>query len=117
MKKSIKIKEHLTNTYIYVCYGNDEYLKVAKRLGYKDPHTLGGGLTIDFRTYQIVVVADNYKNKICAKSCMVHELSHSTNFIMEYNNINDDEFRSCLIAYLYENVMPWFDECLSLDSI
>ena len=117
MKKSIKIKEHLTNTDIYVCYGNDEYLKVAKKLKYKNPHTLGAGLTVSFDKYHIVVVADDFKNKICCKSCMVHELNHSTSFIMDYHNINDDEFRSCLIAYLYEKVMPWLDECLSLDNI
>lgn len=112
MKKSIKIKEHLTATYIYVCYGNEEYLKVSKKLGYKDPHKLGAGLTIDFNTYQIIVIADNFNEKLYAKSTMLHELSHSTSFIMEYNNISDDEFRSCLIAYLYENVMPWLDKCL-----
>lgn len=32
MKKTMKIKEHLTNTDIYICYGNEEYQKIQKKL-------------------------------------------------------------------------------------
>lgn len=115
MKKSIKIYEHLTNTDIYICYGNDEYLKVAKKLKYKDPHPLGAGLTVSLSNGYIIVVKDTYKNPLYAKSTLVHEMSHCTNFIMNHHQIEDDEFRSLCMGYLYEKTIVWFDKVLSLE--
>jgi hypothetical protein len=125
MKKSIKIKEHLTNTDIYVCYGNDEYLKQCKKQRFNNPPILKGGIALELfyaetgslNCYLIGLNYENHSNSIQLKGTLVHELSHVTTLMMNLYKIEDDEFRSYLLGYLYEKVSPWLDECLSLDRI
>ena len=124
MKKSIKIKEHLTNTNIYVCYGNDEYQKIQKKLNISNKIELkhnGYASRIDtdngnFVCY-LVGINDNTDNAYWIKSTIVHELSHIVTFIMEKYGFVCDEFRSYLLGYLYEKCMIWIDKVLSKDNI
>ena len=116
MRKSIKIHEDLTDTDIHICYGNEEYLKVAKKLKYKEPYPLGAGLTVSLSNGYIIAVKDNFKKTLFAKSTLVHEISHCTNFIMVYHQIEDDEFRSLCMGFLYEKTMEWFDKIIKEDT-
>lgn len=116
MKKSIKIYDQLTNTDIHVCYGNEEYLRIAKKLKYKDPHPLHSGLTVELLSGYIIAIKDNFKKPLFCKSTLVHEMSHCTNFIMECHQIKDDEFRSLFMGLLYEKITPWIDKIIEKES-
>lgn len=123
MKKSIKIKEHLTNTDIYVCYGNDEYKRLSSKLRLRveplDTNGIaheflfinGGGLCCYF-----VGINEN-RSKLETQTTLVHELSHIVSYFMKYYGFEDDEFRSYLLGYLYEKCMVWIDKVLSKDNI
>lgn len=121
MKKTLKIKEHLTNTDIYICYGNEDYLKKCKKENFYNPPLLSGGIAIEL-IYQdnqslncyVVGLSDNNHSDIYQlKGTIVHELSHIVTYIMNRHGFNDDEFRSYLLGYLYEKTMIWIDKVLS----
>lgn len=116
MKKSIKIKEHLTNTDIYVCYGNDEYQKVAKALKLEVEPLDSNGMAHEFLFVEggglccyFVGINDN-RTKVETQTTLVHELSHIISYLMKYFGFIDDEFRSYLLAYLYEKCIIWLDK-------
>ena len=110
MKKILKLKEHLTNTDIYVCYGNDEYLKMQKKLNISNKIELvsnGYASEITFTdtnalSCYLIGINDNTNNVYWIKSTIVHELSHIVTYIMNRYGFSDDEFRSYLLGYLYE---------------
>lgn len=121
MKKTLKIKEHLTNCTIYVCFGSDEYLKsgknhkvvdlpilncngIANEITFKDDNTLN---------CYIVGINDKIKDIYFLKTTIVHELSHIVTYIMKKFGFTCDEFRSYLLAYLYEKTMIWIDKVLN----
>lgn len=123
MKKTLKIKEHLTNTDIYICYGNEDYQKIQKKLNIgQKQELLSNGYASEI-TYKddnslncyLVGINDNTKNIYHIKSTITHELSHIVTYMMNRYNIQDDEFRSYLLGYLYEKTMVWFDKVLSLE--
>ena len=124
MKKTLKIYEHLTNTDIYICYGNEEYQKIQKKLNIGNKIELkcnGYASRIDsdngnFICY-LVGINDNTDNVYWLKSTIVHELSHIVTFIMEKYGFVCDEYRSYLLGYLYEKTMVWFDKVLRLESL
>lgn len=122
---ALKIKEHLTNTDIYVCYGNDDYQKIQKKLNIVQKQELlsnGYASEITYRDSKtlncyLVGINNNAKNIYHLKSTIVHELSHIVSYMMKWYNIEDDEFRSYLLAYLYEKTTIWIDKIIEKDLI
>ena len=124
MKKTLKTKEHLTNTDIYICFENGDYLKKCKKENFYNPPLLSGGIAIEL-IYQdtqslncyVVGLNDNIHTDIYQlKGTIVHELSHVVTFIMNRYGFIDDEFRSYLLADLYEKTMIWFDKIIKEDT-
>lgn len=121
MKKTLKLKEHLTNTDIYICYGNEDYQKIQKKLNIGNKIELvSNGYASEITDVDtnalncyLVGINDNTNNFYWIKSTIVHELSHIVTYIMNRHGFNDDEFRSYLLGYLYEKTMIWIDKVLS----
>lgn len=122
MKKSIKIKEHLTNTDIYVCYGNEEYKRLSTKLKLSVEPLDTNGIAHEFLYVSgglccYFIGLNDAENKIQLQTTLVHELSHIVTYFMKYYQLTDDEFRSYLLGYLYEKSIVWLDEVLRLDDI
>lgn len=121
---SLKIKEHLTNTPIYICYGNEDYQKMQKKLNIGNKIELvcnGYASEITFKDNNLlncylVGINNNTNNIYHIKSTIVHELSHVVTYIMNRYGFIDDEFRSYLLANLYEKTMIWFDKIIKEDT-
>lgn len=122
MSKYTKIKEHLTNTDIYICYGKESYNLIQKKLNIVNKKELdknGFADEIQFDSgyvCYIVSVNDNTENILHIKSTIVHELSHIVSYIMDRFGFECDEFRSYLLSYLYEYSMVFIDKLLIKDN-
>ena len=120
MKKTLKITEQLTNTDIYICFGNKSYLKLGKKLNVKDLPTLNCNGLCNELTYiedsslncYLIGINDNSKNIYEIKSTIVHELNHVVTYIIKRYGFKGDEFRSYLLAFLYEKSMVWIDKII-----
>lgn len=118
MKNTLKIKEQLTNTTIYICYGNEAYVSMNKKLNVSNMLPLNCNGRANEITYlddnslncYLIGINDNHKNIYQVKATIVHELSHIVTYIMKYYGFDDDEFRSYLLTFLYEKTMIWFDK-------
>ncbi len=116
MKNIKTIKFELTYQDITFCYGVKAYSKAMKNItGSSDSIKRGTGICVKLEkgndTQYVVSVCKPTKTRdiTSVKALWVHELSHLTTYIMEDANIKDDEFRSRMIQYLYEIVIPWID--------
>ena len=122
MRKYTKIKEHLTNADIYICYGKESYNLIQKKLNIVNKKELdknGFADEIQFDSgyvCYIVSVNDNTENILHIKSTIVHELSHIVSYIMDRFGFECDEFRSYLLSYLYEYSMVFIDKLLTKDN-
>ena len=116
MKNIKKLIFDLTYQHVTICYGKKAYREIMEELtGGVDEISKGGvcsRLTSPTGIQYIVgIVKPGKSHHITAiKALLVHELSHLTTMIMEDSNIWNDEFRSHVIQWLYEEIIPWIDE-------
>ena len=60
----------------------------------------------------LIGINDNSKNIYEIKSTIVHELNHVVTYIIKRYGFKGDEFRSYLLAFLYEKSMVWIDKII-----
>ncbi len=65
---------------------------------------------VDEGKHDILVVLGKSRNIVGQKGLLVHEISHAVSFIMDWYNVECDEFRSYAVQYLYGEMISEIDE-------
>ena len=58
----------------------------------------------------IVIIVDETLSKFEELDTIIHESSHATTMIMNYFQIEDDEFRSYLLGYICNKIFKYIDK-------
>lgn len=116
MKNTITLEHQLTQIPITFCYTNKAYKKFLKKVhGIKDENINYGGvctrLEREGKTH-LVIGINSHDDVYVLKGMLVHELSHCVTMLMTYSDINDDEYRSYTLHWLYLEILPFLDSLL-----
>ena len=121
MKNVIELNHHLSNIPIYFCYTNKAYEKLLKkRFELKNENIeFGGCCTVLEKkgSVTIVIGLKEYNAIYALKAMLVHEISHAVTKLMKELSIEDDEFRSYTLQWLYLEIMPFLDKALADEDI
>lgn len=118
MKNTITLEHQLTQIPITFCYTNKAYTKYIKKFHKLDNEYIEyGGVCIRLERdntgkSHIVIGVNKYDDIYVLKAMLVHEFSHCVTMLMEYSKINDDEYRSYTLQWLYLEIMPFLDSLL-----
>ena len=108
-----KMKIDMLNTNIVLVVGKNKAKKYAKK-EYDvelELNTEGSCIEIvDDGKHDILVVLGKSRDIIGQKGLLVHEISHAISFIMDWYNIECDEFRSYAVQYLYGEMVRKIDK-------
>lgn len=111
-----KIRIDLFGIDIIFCKNKKQYIEAMKKTNVKDiPLFDCKGITIQLGNdngslNSIVVAIDSEVNEIDYLDTLVHELSHATTLVMNYYVIDNDEFRSYMIGYLFKEAYKYIKE-------
>ena len=111
-----KIRIDLFDIDIVFCKNKKKYIEAMEKTNVKNiPLFDYKGMTIQLDNdngslNSIVVVVDSHNSKIDYLDTLVHELSHATTLVMNYYAIDNDEFRSYLIGYLFKESYKYIKE-------
>lgn len=119
MKNVLTIEHQLTQIPITFCLTDKSYSKyLMKEHNIKDCHIEFGGccttLTMDRDNKLHIVIGIKYiENVYSLKAMLVHELNHATTKLMNFSMIEDDEYRSYTLQWLYLEIVPFLDKSLN----
>jgi len=118
VKNVLTIEHQLTQIPITFCYNEKTYKKYLKKeFNLKNQYIQFGAVCteIEHKTthkWALVIGIKENKDIYVYKALLVHELSHAVTKLMLYSNIDDDEYRSYTLQWLYLEIIPFLDNLL-----
>lgn len=120
MKKIKKIKIAMLGTNLILTYGRQNYTKYFKDTYGIDKTFEKGGVNTTLEgedlngkiIFENVIGLTESDDILGVKGMLVHELNHTVTSIMKQYDIEDDEFRSYLLQYLYLKSVKFLDKIL-----
>ena len=97
---------------IVFIYGKKKYERYLQNYGIKMTMTAEVTELTNSSGQDLVIGTRKLKDPVRLKAMIVHEISHAVTFIMERHGINDDEFRSYAMQYIYKEIIGELDKVL-----
>ena len=108
----VNIGLNMLDADVHFVYGHKKYRKFVKKTYGVDSDIPFSGATLmltDKGSFNIVVGVKKIKNIVQLKGIIIHELSHAVSELMNHYGLVDDEFRSYLLQYMYQEVIVELD--------
>jgi len=116
MKNILTIEHQLTQIPITFCYNEKTFKKYCKKILKAKNHFMdSGGVCETWETdgkVSYVVGMKAIDDIYSYKALLVHELNHVVTNLMKFSKIEDDEYRSYTLQWLYLEIMPFLDNLL-----